>query len=125
MQEMLLQGTGPLESETMNRTQHLQKLKVTLRVYQALGSRPGSLSFILYLDSKMKHSSHVEGQNQIVLGGSCMRNPKGIQFTAMLELQIGGTAVISLLESRKLKVDGADRALLVLVASSSSEGAFH
>ncbi|CAL1397274.1 unnamed protein product [Linum trigynum] len=88
------------------------------------GSKPGSLSFTIYLDSKMNHSSYVEGQNRIVLKGSCRGNPKGIQFTAMLELQIGGKAVISVLDGGKLKVDGADSALLVLVASSSFDGPF-
>ncbi|CAN1156298.1 Alpha-L-fucosidase 2 [Linum perenne] len=91
------------------------------------GSKPGSLSFTVHMDSKMNHtSSHVEGKHQILLTGSCRGNPKGIQFTAMLDLKIGGGsgAVINVLEGGKLKVVGADWAVLVLVASSSFDGPF-
>ncbi|CAN1187091.1 hypothetical protein LINPERPRIM_LOCUS11233 [Linum perenne] len=56
----------------------------------------------------MEHTSFVQGNNQIVLQGSCRGDPKGIQFSAMLDLQIGGAAVVSVLDGKKLKVEGAD-----------------
>ncbi|CAN1240501.1 Alpha-L-fucosidase 2 [Linum grandiflorum] len=89
-------------------------------------SKPAALSFTLYLDSKMEHTSYVEeGKNQIVLKGSCRGNPKGIQFTAMLDLQVGGkAAVVSVLDNGKLKVDAADWTSFLLVASSSFDGPF-
>ncbi|CAN1812984.1 Alpha-L-fucosidase 2 [Linum perenne] len=87
-------------------------------------SKPGALSFTLYLDSKMEHTSFVQGNNQIVLQGSCRGDPKGIQFSAMLDLQIGGAAVVSVLDGKKLKVEGADWVVLLLVASSTFDGPF-
>ncbi|CAN1289138.1 Alpha-L-fucosidase 2 [Linum perenne] len=99
-------------------------------------SQKGSLSFTLYLDSKMHHHSFVQGKSQIVFQGSCPgkripprlnvgENPKGIQYAAMLDLQIGeGRGVITVVDDRKLKVQGADRAVILLVASSSFDGPF-
>ncbi|CAN1289140.1 Alpha-L-fucosidase 2 [Linum perenne] len=88
-------------------------------------SQKGSLSFTLYLDSKMHHHSFVQGKSQIVFQGSCRENPKGIQYAAMLDLQIGeGRGVITVVDDRKLKVQGADRAVILLVASSSFDGPF-
>ena len=34
-------------------------------------SKPGSLSFTVYFDSKMHHDSRVSGQNQIIIEGRC------------------------------------------------------
>ncbi|CAN0927060.1 Alpha-L-fucosidase 2 [Linum grandiflorum] len=75
-------------------------------------SQKGSLSFTLYLDSKMHHNSFVKGKSQIVFQGSCPgkripprlnagddENPKGIQYAAMLDLQIGeGGGVITVVD---------------------------
>ncbi|CAN0927062.1 Alpha-L-fucosidase 2 [Linum grandiflorum] len=90
------------------------------------GSKPGSVSFTVHMDSKMNHtSSHVQGKHQIILTGSCRGIPQGIQFTALLDLQIGGANGAVIMEGGKnLKVVGADWAVLVLVASSSFDGPF-
>lgn len=100
-------------------------------------SKSGSLSFTVSLDSKLHHGSHVNGKNQIVLEGSCPgkritpkflsinENPKGIQFSAVLDLQISGDrGVIHVLDDKKLMVEEADWAVLHLVASSSFEDPF-
>nr|XP_004292088.2 PREDICTED: alpha-L-fucosidase 2 [Fragaria vesca subsp. vesca] len=97
-------------------------------------SKSGSLSFTVSLDSKLHHGSHVNGQNQIILEGSCPGkriapkandNPKGIQFTAVLDLQISGDkGVIHSLDDKKIRVEEADWAILLLVASSSFEDPF-
>ncbi|KAF3962093.1 hypothetical protein ACB098_07G093600 [Castanea mollissima] len=99
-------------------------------------SKPGSLSFTVSLDSKMHHNSHVHGKNQIIMGGSCPGkrippkanandNPKGIQFCSVLDLQISDSkGVIQVLEDNKLRVEGSDWAVLLLVASSSFDGPF-
>ncbi|KAG6735658.1 hypothetical protein POTOM_061698 [Populus tomentosa] len=100
------------------------------------GSKSGSVSFTVYLDSKMHHYSYVKGENQIIMEGSCPGkrippklnadgNPKGIQFTAILNLQISNSrGVVHVLEGRKLKVEGSDWAILLLVSSSSFDGPF-
>ncbi|CAI0472114.1 unnamed protein product [Linum tenue] len=93
------------------------------------GSKPGSLSFTVHLHSKLNHTTAlIQGRrNQIVLKGSCRGHPKGIQFTATLELKIegGGKAAVRVLDGgKKLKVDFADSAVLILVASSSFDGPF-
>ncbi|KAL9317273.1 hypothetical protein ACSQ67_013790 [Phaseolus vulgaris] len=97
-------------------------------------SKPGSLSFTVYFDSKMHHDSRVSGQNQIIIEGRCpgsriqprvnsIDNPKGIQFSAVFDMQIGN-GVIQVLDERKLKVEGSDWAVLLLTASSSFDGPF-
>ncbi|TXG64186.1 hypothetical protein EZV62_011180 [Acer yangbiense] len=100
------------------------------------GSKPGSLSFTVSLDSKLHHHSQVNGINQILMQGSCPGhrirpkftendNPKGIQFSTVLDLQIsdsGGT--IHALDNKMLKVEGCDWAVLLLVASTSFDGPF-
>ncbi|GAV71844.1 hypothetical protein CFOL_v3_15333 [Cephalotus follicularis] len=100
------------------------------------GSKPGSLSFTVYLDSKMHHQLQVNGKNQILMQGSCPGerksprlsandNPEGIQFSAVLDLQISdGRGVIHALEDTKFKVEGCDWAVILLVASSSFDGPF-
>ncbi|KAL5707163.1 alpha-L-fucosidase [Ranunculus cassubicifolius] len=99
-------------------------------------SKSGSLSFTVFLDSKLHHHSLVHDNNQIIMEGGCpgMRakpkedfngNPKGIQFTAILGVQISnGVGVLQVMDDKKLKVEGADWAILLLVASSSFDGPF-
>ncbi|KAM5549495.1 alpha-L-fucosidase 2 [Rosa sericea] len=97
-------------------------------------SKSGSLSFTVSLDSKMHHGSHLNGKNQIILEGSCPGKrippkyneiPKGIQFTAVLDLQISGDkGVIHALDDKKFRVEKADWAVLLLVASSSFKDPF-
>ncbi|KAL5561325.1 hypothetical protein UlMin_031072 [Ulmus minor] len=99
-------------------------------------SKSGSLSFIVYLDSKLHHNSKANGKNQIVLEGSCPgqrirpkvnvnENPQGIQFSAVLDLQISnGSGVITVLDDKKLRIEGADWVVLSLVAASSFDGPF-
>lgn len=100
------------------------------------GSKSGSVSFTVSLDSKMHHHSYVKGENQIIIEGSCPGkriapklktndNPKGVQFTAILYLQISeGQGVMHVLDDRKLKVEGSDWAVLFLLSSSSFDGPF-
>ncbi|KAI3914145.1 hypothetical protein MKW98_003218 [Papaver atlanticum] len=95
-------------------------------------SKSGSLSFTVSLDSKLHHHSLVNGDNQIVMEGTCRGkrikpkdddDPKGIKFSAVLGLQIsGGKGVVSVLDHRKLKVENSDSVVLLLVASSSFGG---
>ncbi|XP_022922821.1 alpha-L-fucosidase 2-like [Cucurbita moschata] len=100
-------------------------------------TKPGSLSFSVSMDSKLHHTSHVvDGQSLIILQGSCpgLRippkmdlddNPKGIQYSAVLSLQVNnGSGVVHDLDEKKLKVNGSDWAVLRLVASSSFKGPF-
>ncbi|KAE8708266.1 Alpha-L-fucosidase 2 [Hibiscus syriacus] len=99
------------------------------------GSKPGSLSFTVYLDSKLHHHSQANGRNQILMQGKCPGkriqprviangNPKGIQFAAILDLQISEGGVSHIIDDKKLKVEGSDWAVLHLVASSSFDGPF-
>ncbi|KAM7482454.1 hypothetical protein LguiB_007037 [Lonicera macranthoides] len=100
------------------------------------GSKSESLSFTLYLTSELNYTSHVNGRNQIIMEGSCPGkriprkaneddNPKGIQFSAVLDLQISnGSGEIQISDGNKLKVEGADWAVILLVASSSFDGPF-
>ncbi|KAF3794291.1 Alpha-L-fucosidase 2 [Nymphaea thermarum] len=97
---------------------------------------PGSLSFTVSLESQMHTSSHVNGNNQIVLEGGCPgqrtpptenteETPEGIQFAAVLELQTGdGTGVIQNIDGSRLKVHGSSVVILLLAASSSFESPF-
>lgn len=79
------------------------------------GSKSGSLSFMVSLDSKLHHHSSVNGKNQIIMEGSCPGkrippklnyndNPKGIQFSAILDLQISDVGTINVLDDNKLKI---------------------
>ncbi|GMY38602.1 alpha-L-fucosidase 2-like, partial [Fagus crenata] len=100
------------------------------------GSKLGSLSFSVSLDSKLLHRSYINGKNQIIMEGSCPDkrippamdandNTKGIKFSAVLDLQISdGRGVIHVLDDKKLRVEGSDWAVLLLVASSSFNGPF-
>ncbi|GLT47341.1 hypothetical protein SLA2020_210460 [Shorea laevis] len=100
------------------------------------GSKPGSVSFAVSVDSKLSHHSYVNGKSQIIMEGSCPGkrippkvhvndNPEGIQFSAVLDLQISdGTGVIHVVNDKKLKIEGSNWAVLLLVASSSFDGPF-
>ncbi|KAK0582928.1 hypothetical protein LWI29_031244 [Acer saccharum] len=105
-------------------------------VTKIFGSKSGSLSFTVSLESKLNHHSYVNGNNQIVMEGSCPGKrippnmsandePKGIQFSAILDMQISdSTGKIHTLGDKKLKVESSDWAVLFLVSSSSFEGPF-
>ncbi|KAK6253477.1 hypothetical protein QUC31_015197 [Theobroma cacao] len=100
------------------------------------GSKPGSLSFTVSLDSKLDHHCWMNDQSQIIMEGHCPEkrippqvsandNPKGIQFSAVLDLQISEeNGMIHNLNDNKLRVEGSDWAILLLVASSSFDGPF-
>jgi len=103
-------------------------------VTRLCASKPGSLSFTVYFDSKMHHDSRVSGQNQIIIEGRCpgsrirprvnsIDNPKGVQFSAVFDMEIGNE-VIQVLDDRKLRVEGLDWVVLLLTASSSFDGPF-
>ncbi|KMT01110.1 hypothetical protein BVRB_9g223630 [Beta vulgaris subsp. vulgaris] len=100
-------------------------------------SKKGSLSFTVYLDSKQHHQSYIDKKNQIIMEGSCRGKripprideaddyPKGTQFSMVLNLQIGGdNGVIHNIEDHKFRVENADYAIVLLVASSSFDGPF-
>lgn len=99
-------------------------------------SKMGSLSFTVSLDSKLHHHSSVNGENQIILEGSCpgtrvapkgspSDGPKGIEFSAILDLQISGdSGLVQVQDGRKLRVENSSWAVLLLVASSSFDGPF-
>ncbi|KAM7482456.1 hypothetical protein LguiB_007039 [Lonicera macranthoides] len=99
-------------------------------------SKSKSLSFTVSLTSLLHHNSYVNSQNQIIMEGICpgKRIPpkenghgykKGIQYSAVLNLQISdGAGEIHVLDDRKLKVEGVDWAVILLVASSSFNGPF-
>lgn len=98
-------------------------------------NKAGSLSFIISLDSKLDHHSSVKEQNRIILEGSCPGSriqpklnanddPKGIQFSVILGLQVSNGGRVQVLDDGKLKVEGADWAVLLLTASSSLDGPF-
>ncbi|KAK2405119.1 alpha-L-fucosidase [Trifolium repens] len=88
-------------------------------------SKSGTLSFTVSLDSQLDHNLRVSGQNQIIMEGSCRGNPKGIQFSAVLDMQISTEkGVIHVLDDNKLRVEGSDWAILLLTASSSFDGPF-
>lgn len=90
------------------------------------GSKSGSLSFTASLDSKLPHRSSMNAQNQIIMvSGEDDINSERIQFSAILDLRISdGIGAISVLEDKKIKVEGCDWVVIRLVASSSFEGPF-
>ncbi|XP_015579863.1 alpha-L-fucosidase 2 isoform X1 [Ricinus communis] len=102
-------------------------------VIKISGSKSGSLSFTVSLDSKLDHHCYVNVENQIIMEGSCPEkrippkmsaneNPKGIKFSAVLDLHVSdGVGVIHVLDNKKLKVEGSDWGVLLLAASSSFE----
>ncbi|KAK3412319.1 hypothetical protein EUGRSUZ_I01092 [Eucalyptus grandis] len=102
-------------------------------VMKISASKSGYVSFTVSLDSQLQHHSYVEGSNQIIMEGSCPgkrippevndNDPKGIQFCSILDLKISDErGTISILEDKKLKVEGSDWAILRLVAASSFDG---
>ncbi|KAF9665972.1 hypothetical protein SADUNF_Sadunf16G0180600 [Salix dunnii] len=100
------------------------------------GSKAQSVSFAVSLDSILEHQCYLTDENQLVMEGICSEkrmasevkandDPKGMKFTAVLDLQINnGARLVRLPDDNKLKVVGADWAVLLLVASSSFEGPF-
>ena len=57
--------------------------------------------------------------------GNAPEDPKGLQFSAIVDLQIGGNAgMIQIIDDTKLAVESSDWAVLVPAASSSFEGPF-
>ncbi|XP_038693492.1 alpha-L-fucosidase 2-like isoform X2 [Tripterygium wilfordii] len=100
------------------------------------GSKSGSLTFAVSFDCKLDHHSYINGKTKIIMEGSCPEkripptlkpngNPRGIQFSAVLDIQISkDRGVIRVLDDKKLIVEGSDWAVLLLVASSSFEGSF-
>ncbi|XP_047323453.1 alpha-L-fucosidase 2-like [Impatiens glandulifera] len=101
-------------------------------------SKSRSISFKVSLNSKMIHNSSnfPIGKNRILLKGSCpgSRNEPedstkgGIQFSAVLDLEIsdgfGSIYIVDDENTKKLRVEGADWAVIRLTASSSFEGPF-
>ncbi|KAI7747346.1 hypothetical protein M8C21_021571 [Ambrosia artemisiifolia] len=101
-------------------------------------SKSGSLSFTASLDSKLHHHSSVNSQNQIVMEGTCPGRrkpptlfsendsiPDGIKFSAILDIKVSdGKGTVTVLDEKKLKVEGCDWAVLLLVGASSFDGPF-
>lgn len=89
-------------------------------------NKPGSVNFSVSLDSKLDHHSYVNAKNQIIMDGSCSGyEDKGIQFSAVLDLQIGdASGALNVVDEQKLRVEGCDWAIMYLVASSSFDGPF-
>lgn len=111
-------------------------------VVKISASKPGTLSFKASFDSDLHHHSETKG-NQILMQGSCRpkRLPvnlsksinatnipyddhKGLQFAAVLEVRVSSGGSVSSLGGKKLSVDKADWAVLVLTAASSFDGPF-
>ncbi|KAL1831629.1 hypothetical protein ACET3Z_001280 [Daucus carota] len=102
--------------------EHFSSSPDKILVTNISASKPGSLSFTIYLDSKLQHESSVQGQNQITMEGGA---PMGIKFSAVLELKISdGTGQLHVVDDKKINVKGADWAVICLAASSSFDGPF-
>lgn len=119
-------------------------------VIKISGNKPSSVNFTVSMDSKLQHHSYVHNESQIILDGSCQgrrtpplvygnddpkgrgplgpvqhSNPKGIQYSAILDLQISdGAGEMHILDGRKLRVVGCNWAVIRLTASSSFDGPF-
>lgn len=118
--------------------EHFASFPDQVIVTKISSSKSGSLSFTAFFDSKLHHHSYVNDQNQIILEGSCPGKrkpptlfaenddkPEGIKFSAILGVQISdGTGKITVLDEKKLKIEGCEWAVLLLVGSSSFEGPF-
>ncbi|KAL0422572.1 UNVERIFIED_CONTAM: Alpha-L-fucosidase 2 [Sesamum latifolium] len=113
-------------------------------------NKPSCLNFVVSLDSKLHHHSYVNDKHQIILDGSCPGrriapkvygngnpkgsspqksienpNPKGTQYSAVLDLQISDDAgELQVVNGRKLRVEGGNWAVIRLTASSSFDGPF-
>ncbi|KAF2541151.1 hypothetical protein F2Q68_00028899 [Brassica cretica] len=111
-------------------------------VVKISSSKPGTLSFKASFDSDLHHHSETKG-NQILMQGSCRpkRLPvnlsksinatnipyddhKGLQFAAALEVRVSNSGSVSSLGGKKLSVEKADWAVLVLTAASNFDGPF-
>ncbi|KAK4437938.1 Alpha-L-fucosidase 2 [Sesamum alatum] len=119
-------------------------------VIKISGNKASCLNFVVSLDSKLHHHSYVNNKNQIILDGSCpgrrvppkvygngnpkgsspkksikTPNPKGIRYSAVLDLQISDDAgELQVVNGRKLQVKGGNWAVIRLTASSSFDGPF-
>ncbi|KAL8160550.1 hypothetical protein V2J09_002087 [Rumex salicifolius] len=108
-------------------------------VTKITASEPNSISLTVSFDSKMHNHSFVNGENQIIMEGSCpgrrntlpvtgninQDNPTGIKFSVVLDLQFGGSKVVShVVDQNKLRVERADYVVMLLVASSNFEDPF-
>ncbi|KAI7755645.1 hypothetical protein M8C21_007352 [Ambrosia artemisiifolia] len=101
--------------------QHFVSHPDQVMVSKFSGNKSGSLSFTVFLDSKMPHRASVNAQNQIVME----KTGDGIKFSAVLELRTSnGIGTISVLEDNKIKVEGCDSVVILLVAYSSFAGPF-
>ncbi|KAI4342334.1 hypothetical protein MLD38_026972 [Melastoma candidum] len=96
-------------------------------------SKPGSVSFMVSLDSKLPYRTYANGNNEIILEGNCpgrriaphTDDPKGLQFAAVLSLQISdGKGDVGIINDNNMVVNGSDWAVILLVVSSSFEGPF-
>lgn len=114
------------------------------------GNKSSSLNFTVSLESKLHHHAYVNNNSQIILDGRCPgrripphvygnsspkereplgpiqhTNPKGIEYFAVLDLQIGdGKCELHVVDGRKLRVVGCDWAVIRLSAASSFDGPF-
>ncbi|KAJ4716205.1 Alpha-L-fucosidase 2 [Melia azedarach] len=121
---------------------HLKYAKETYRRELDLDTATARVSYSVG-DVKYTREHFASNPNQVIVTkisgskpGSCPGkriapkvmvndNPKGIQFTAVLDLQISdGRGIVQSLDDKKLKVEGCDWAVLLLVASSSFDGPF-
>ncbi|XP_071736799.1 alpha-L-fucosidase 2-like [Rutidosis leptorrhynchoides] len=118
--------------------QHFASYPDQVLVTKISANKSRSLSFTASLDSKLHHHSYINNQNQIIMEGSCPGrrkqptlfaenddNPEGIKFSTVLDLQISNeTGLITVLDEKKLRVEGCDWAVLLLMGSSSFDGPF-
>ncbi|KAH6833159.1 hypothetical protein C2S53_008102 [Perilla frutescens var. hirtella] len=119
-------------------------------VMKISGNKSSSLNFTVSLESKLHHHAYINNNSQIILDGRCPgrripphvygnsspkeseplgpvqhANPKGIEYFAVLDLQIGdGKGELHVVDSRKLRVVGCDWAVIRLAAASTFDGPF-
>lgn len=113
-------------------------------VVKISASKPGSLSFKVSFDSDLHHHSETNPKsNQILMKGSCRpkRLPvnmkktinatnipyddhKGLQFASVLEVRVSNGGSVSSLGGKKLSVEKADWAVLLVAASSNFDSPF-
>ncbi|KAL1534550.1 Alpha-L-fucosidase 2 [Salvia divinorum] len=113
-------------------------------------NKSSSLNFTVSLDSKLHHHAYANNNSQIILDGRCPgrripphvfgnsspkerealgpvqhTNPKGIEYFAVLDLQIGdGVGDVHVVDGRKLQVVGCNWAVIRLAATSTFDGPF-
>lgn len=106
------------------------------------GSKAGSVSFSVTMDSQLLQRKEVPGSNYILIRGQCpgdINNTQatgptdapesdkgtGMHFAAVLQVEVfGGKARLEVLNNETLKVHEADWAVLYVAASSSFDGPF-